>query len=110
MENTHTKINNKTEESEEKVEQMAAGFVNKLSNLDETLMKSTKDIGDFLERVGEKIQIFGETIYKIGNTIEHMNDRMRSPRTKKATATPVVPVQAGASDPVGQEEDLQDLH
>lgn len=48
-------------------------------SLQEKIMKQIHDLGDSIERAGEKVEksgweSIGQAIYKIGNTLEHFND------------------------------------
>lgn len=48
--------------------------------LQEKVLKQIKDLGDSLERVGEKIEkggweTVGQAIYKLGNTLEHLKEK-----------------------------------
>jgi hypothetical protein len=50
------------------------------SNLQEKIMKQIHDLGDTLERAGQKIErsgweTIGQAIYKLGDALEHLNEK-----------------------------------
>ncbi|MBS1961915.1 MAG: hypothetical protein JST04_06850 [Bdellovibrionales bacterium] len=50
------------------------------AGLQEKVLKQINDLGDSLERVGEKIEkngweTVGQAIYKLGNTLEHLKQK-----------------------------------
>ena len=66
-------------------EKTASGFVQQVIDLDERIMARTKDLGNYLERIGERVQIVGETIFKIGRMIEQMNEQALRHRSQSST-------------------------
>ena len=55
----------------------------------EKVMKQIKELGDSLERVGEKVEksgleMIGQAIYKLGNSLEHLDIAKKDPSTEKA--------------------------
>jgi hypothetical protein len=50
------------------------------AGLQEKIMKQIHDLGDSLERAGEKVEkngweMIGQAIYKLGNSLEHLQDK-----------------------------------
>ena len=48
--------------------------------LQDKILKQIRELGDSLERAGEKVQkngweTIGQAIYKLGNSFEHLNDK-----------------------------------
>lgn len=70
--------------------------------LQETLLKKVTELGDMLERVGEKteksgFEKVGEALYQLGNKIEHLRDRFEKPAHRNESSIPVAGQFSGAS-------------
>jgi hypothetical protein len=80
MENNNLKNTFKTDAAATKKTDTSASFGADHSGLQEKIMKQIRELGDSLERAGEKVEkngweTIGQAISKLGNSLEHMNDK-----------------------------------
>lgn len=85
------------------------------AGLQEKILKQINELGDSLERVGEKIEkngweTVGQAIYKLGNTLEHLKDKSGIKKSaefsgdRKYTDAEYDQKTKKTSDPVGSDD------
>lgn len=62
------------------------------TGLQDKIMKQIRELGDTLERAGEKVEksgweTIGQAIYKLGNTLEHLKDGKKGAASDKPFAS-----------------------
>ena len=97
MSNVRNKVQEKTEQNAyllDKAKNAENDLLRKSSGipasipdqLDEVLLKRSKEIGSWIGKTGVRIKAFGETLHQIGEGISHLHERLKSDQKERSSS------------------------